>query len=138
MAILTPDDYDAVRAALDTTLDDELLPDSVIGLSIYVDAAELEIKRRDSDAESRTGDDAKRIKNATIYMVAALIAPALPRIVSETIGESSYRRQDVDWQAVARDLRSRSDEELVRVIESDPVTSARPTIFSRATGQRGR
>ena len=41
MTILAYPDYAAIRAAIDVSLDDATLPDSVIALPIYLHAADL-------------------------------------------------------------------------------------------------
>src|SRR5215510_10127369 len=97
--IVQPVDYGAVRAALDTSLDTTALPDATIALPIFLDAADLEIKRRDPAWASRTGDAATHLKNAAIYLTAALLAPAVPRVTEEILnaGNYRYRLEPIDW-----------------------------------------
>lgn len=141
MPILTSDDYGAIRAAIDTSLDATVLPNSIIGLSIYVGAAELEVVARDSQAASRTGDAATHIKNAAIYLTAARLAPAVPQISGETtVGRHTYTRkfQDVDEQIA--NLRAMAESELAAASDStvSPATPQVPTFFGRACGGRGK
>ena len=137
MALLYEADYPAVRAALDVQLTSRELPDSVIGLPLYVGAAEAEILVRDPLAATRTGAAWQHIVNATVLLTAALLAPALPAITSERFSEYSYDR-DVDWLALAAALRRRAETELAFVLTpTAPTVASRPTIFAVATGTRG-
>lgn len=132
MAILTTADYPAIRAALDTTLDDTLLPDATIALDPYHWAAEREVLRRDPDAESRTGDDAKRVKLAAVYYAAANLAPAIPRITASALSTTSFQAKYADWSMVAA-LRRAEAGKLLR----DVLGTTRSGQFGRASGDRG-
>jgi len=138
MAIVQPTDYGAVRAALDTSLDQAALPDATIGLPIFLDAADLEIKRRDPQWASRSGDAATHLKNAAISMTAALLAPAVPAVASERLGDYQYQRQAVDWTARAAELRQLAEQELNAYLETSTTTPDRPTMFAVASGTRGK
>ena len=76
MTLLLITDYPAIRAALDTELDAEVLPDSTIDLSIYRQAAEDDVLALHPEAESETGDNLDRVKRAAIFFCAARLAPA--------------------------------------------------------------
>lgn len=137
MALLTTADYPAIRAALDVSLTARDLPDSVIGLAIYVGAAEAEVLVRDPLAASRTGAEQQHLVNAAVFLTAALLAPALPDLTSEHFAEYSYNR-NVDWLARAADLRRRFEAELAAVLApDDAATYNRPTMFTAASGTRG-
>lgn len=134
--LLTAAEYPSIRAVLDVSLDAIALPDSVIELPIYGGSAELEIMRRDPLADTRTGVDKRRVMNAIIYLTAAYLAPAIPQIASESLGDYSYSRSNVDWMKLAAELRSRAESELSAVISSTDTTPI-PSFFGVAQGRRG-
>lgn len=137
MALLSAADYPAIRAAIDVSLTARVLPDSVIGLPIYVDAAEAEILTRDPLAESRTGAALQHVTNAAVLLTAALLAPALPGYTAEDFSEYSYQRK-TDWATRAAELRKRAEAELAAVLEPEnPTTASKPTMFTTAPGTRG-
>jgi hypothetical protein len=139
MSLLSAADYPAIRAALDTAMDSAFLPDSVIGMSIYAGAGELAVLAKVPDAESRSGAELQRCKNAAVYLTAALLAIALPQIAAETfIGGESYQRKIVDPAALAAELRQRANAELDIVLTPSEVAPSRPTMFALARGRRGR
>lgn len=136
--IVQTSDYGAVRAAIDTSLDSTALPDATIALPIFLDAADLEIKRRDPSWASRTADEATHLKNAAIYLTAALLAPAVPSLSGETFGDYRYQLQTKDWTARSADLRQLMEQELNAYLETTTPTPDRPTMFAVASGRRGR
>ncbi len=141
MAILSSGDYPTIRAALDTSLDTTVLPDSIIALPIYVGAAELEVVARDPDAASRTGDAATHIKNACVYLAAARLVGAVPQISGETtVGKHTYTRKLQDIDAQVANLRAMAESELAAAVDStvSPASPEVPTFFGRACGRRGR
>lgn len=137
MGLLTAAEYSAVRAALDIQLTEDDLPDSVIEQPIYSGSAELEVLARVADAESKTGQAKRHLRNAVILLTAALIAPAMPNLTSENIGSYQYSRAGVDWLKRAEELRARGELELARVEEADATTPTRPTLFATVAGRRG-
>lgn len=138
MALLTSADYPAIRAALDVALDSTILPDATIALDIYLGAAEREVAALDPDSGTRTGDDLARVKSAVVYLTAALLAPAIPWIVRESVGGQSYERVREDWGALASALRQRAHAEIATVLDPTQVTPTRPAVFALAAGRRGR
>jgi hypothetical protein len=130
--------YPSIRAALDVSLDSTVLPDATIGLAIFQGAAEADVERQDPQWATRTGADATAIQNAAIYYTAARIAPSIPNITGEAIGDSSYRREAVDWTARAAWLRSQGDAALASILTPTTVPADRPTFFAVAAGCRGR
>lgn len=133
MAILTSADFPEVRAALHMSITTDHLPDATIALPIYQTRAENEIVRRDPEAESRTGDEAEKVRQATVLLLAALIAPAMEMLTSETIPGGGYRYQkpEVDWKTKAQLLRESADSILSVLLDTDPDTPSLPTIFGR-------
>jgi hypothetical protein len=136
--LLTSAAYPSVRAAIDITLGASDLPDSVIALPINLNAADLELKARDPNWASRTGDALISLTNAAIYLTAARLAPAMPQLLSETFGDYRYQLQAVDWAARAAALRALAEAALDMVLDPGDATSDRPTRFAVASGRRGR
>ena len=132
---LTAAEYPSIRAALDVGLDDEALPDSIIELPIYSGAAELEILRRVPDLYTKSGVDKRKCINAMILLTAAYLAPAMPQITSETLGDVSRSYQSIDWLKFAAELRGRADGTIVELTTG--ARAAIPTLFSVASGRRG-
>ena len=134
--------YDAIRAAIDISLNRDSLPDDVIALPIYLSAADLEVKRRDPLWASRTGDSLISLTNAAIYLTAARIAPAMPRLLSQKIAaggdDFTLQFQAIDWAARAQALRQQGEDALDSLIDPGDVISTRPTRFTVASGRRGR
>lgn len=140
MAILSSTEYPAIRAAIDTELDTNSLPDAIIALSIYAGAADNDVIERDPDAESRTGDEATRILNAAIYFCAARLVPAAIRItgLNTTTRDLSYRRPLYDPEKRAEELRGLAEEEINEVLTPSETSPERPTMFTVASGVRGK
>jgi hypothetical protein len=138
-ALLTTTEYPAIRAAIDTSLDTDVLPDSIIALDIYAPSAQRDVLALDATAEDRTGDELQHAKNAAIYFCAARLIGALPQISRETgFDGSGYQRQAVDTAARAAELRGRASAELDAYLESGNAASDMPTMFAAGCGQRGR
>lgn len=133
--LLTAAEYSSIRAALDVGLDDEALPDSIIELPIYSGAAELEILRRIPDLYTRNGIERRKCVNAMILLTAAYLAPAVPQITSETLGDVSRNYQAIDWLKFAAELRGRADSMMVELTIGK--STAIPSLFSLASGRRG-
>jgi len=135
---LAPGDYPSIRAALDISIDEVVLPDNVIGLSMYIDGADEEVKRRVPDYASKGSTDQQRMKNAAVYLCAARIAPSIPDIIRERRGQfQEYQREPVDWSARAEALRVEASKELSLVVTGGNLSSQRPCLFGRAPGGRG-
>lgn len=135
MAILTDADFPEVRAVLHMSITTDHLPDATIGLPIYQGRAENEIIRRDPLAESRTESEGEKVRQATILLLAALIAPAMEMLTSETIPGGGYRYQkpEVDWKTKAQLLRESVDSILSVLLDTDPETPSLPFLFGRVT-----
>jgi hypothetical protein len=139
MPILNDFDFPDIRAVIDVSLDDIVLPDAVIRMDAYWFAGEADVVRQDALWATRTGDAERHIRLAAIYYVASRLALALPTIVSEsTVDGARYQRQPVDWAALAGALRARGDAALAAVLESGSPTANRPRLFTVARGYRGR
>lgn len=142
MAILSSTEYPAIRAAIDVQLDASSLPDGIIGLDIYIGAADDDVLEIDPTAESRTGDELVLVKRAAIFFAAARLCPAVVRLtsVSAQARDISYARATFDPEQRAEELRNKARETLDQLVDAttDPPSLARrPTMFAVASGRRG-
>ena len=108
-----------VRGLLDSTMPQEILPDTLIQSNEFAGAAADEIIQRVANAESVTGTDMDHILSALNRLTAALIAesesiPAYTGIGTE--GGPKLTMKAPDWQAKAIKLRSRAYQELAIVL----------------------
>ncbi len=137
--IITSTEYPQVRAAIDVTLTSTVLPDAVIALDIYEEAAEIFVADLVPGWEALTGDDAIRVKNAVVYTLAALLLPAVPQFVSERSADGqAYARPVPNLTARVAELRARAAVEIEAITVTPVVTADRPTTFAVAHGYRGR
>lgn len=134
MTIFTLADYNAVRAAIDTSLDEDMLPDSVVALTIYAGAATTWAQERDTSYASRTGTELVKLRRATILYCAGLLAPAVPQMVDAKDERLSRRLAERNMEAHGRALIARADE----IISGLTSATTRPTFFARASGTRGK
>lgn len=135
--LLTSADYPAIRAALDISLDATDLPDSLIDLDQFVGKGVREVLQRDSLAESRSGTELLRARNAAIFFTAALLAPSVPAITSESEGTYRVNREAWDGQRRQRELRALADDELNAYLTPGARSPARVTLLRAAPGGRG-
>lgn len=135
--LLSTTNWPAVRAALDVSLDDKQLPDSIIGMDIYSGRAVREVTARVEGATALTGDSEKRVIAAAVFLTAANIAPALPSIMRAESQHLAIQRKEVDWNKRAADLRQAAEDEIAELLEPDTAGAYRPTMMARAKGRRG-
>ncbi len=140
MTILSTADYPAIRAALDVSLNEQLLPNATIGQGIFLDAAEAELLRRVPTAASMTGDNLARVKRALVWLTAAYLAHSVVRITSLSVQtrDLSYSRQTFEPDEKAAELRARAEGEIGQLVEPAAATPTRPVMFTLAPGYRGR
>ena len=138
---LSLSDYSLVRQALDVTLTEDDLPDSVLGSALYEEAARDDVLAVDPEAESRTGSAARRVARALVYFTAARVAPVLPRLLQEQIENDDvryrYQVQAKDWEAEAARLRGLAQAELAAYLNDDGRVETL-SYFGTACGRRGR
>lgn len=138
MPILTAPDFPAVRAAIDLSLDATVVPDATIALPIFQGLAETQVLARDPLAAGRVDPDLTHIKNAAIYLTAALLVASLPQIIQEDFAKDyRYVKQPVDREALAALLRARADDEIDAVLDPNGLSSERPSMFALGHGTRG-
>ena len=143
MPLLGLEHYDSVRRAIDLTLTRDEVPDEVIGDYLYAPAAEAEVLARDALATtySETADPVEwaAVRRAAIYLTAALLVPAIPRLASETWADGDARVQWEKWDLAAKaaELRARASAALDSIRE-EPVLSGAVGGFWTIPGYRGR
>lgn len=137
MTLLTAADYPTVRAALDTSLDATALPDGVIGMTIYQGRAEALVMARDPQWATRSGDALEWLRRAAIAYTAAFLAPAVPTLASEYLGDYRYVRNQASWDERAKRLLAEGAAAVAKVIAPSSTTAPRPAVFALATGGRG-
>jgi hypothetical protein len=134
--LIGANEYPAIRAVIDVSLEATVLPDAVLALPTYVPSAILDVLRLDPAAESRTGAELARVQNAAVLFAAARVGPAIPAIRSETFDDYRYDRGPVDWQTRAAELRAMAAAEVDAVITTTDL-NVPPQMFTLAQGRRG-
>lgn len=135
--LLSSQDWPAVRAALDVTLDANALPDATIELDIYSGRAMREVSARVDGAAALTGSDELKVVAAAVFLTAANLAPALPALTRGKAQYLEWQRKEMDWHKRAADLRAMAESEISDLLEPATAVSFRPTMFARAKGRRG-
>ena len=137
--ILTPDGYAAVRSAVDISVDANLVPDAVLESAAFGPAAEAEVLAREAEVLHSAIDPVKQAahrEQAVIFLTAARLAQALPFVVEQTLGDSSYRRNGFDPKKRHASLRTLAERELTAYLSGTghvvPWTN-----FWLARGRRG-
>jgi len=136
--LLNRSEFEAVRAAIDVSLSDDILPDEQIELDIFQGAGERELLVLVPTAADLVDID-PRIRSAAILFVAARICPRVPDIVREAFGQQSYQRSARDMNALAAKLRNEAlaiANQIAGVV--DPAEAAMPTFFTVASARRHR
>lgn len=116
MAILVPADYVQIRALIDTQIDEDVLPDTVIEMDVFLGAAEDDVVAEVPDAATKTGDALRRIKRAiACYTAAYLVESYLPYSYGR-LGEIWFTRtREVQPSELSQRLRLRAEQELEEV-----------------------
>lgn len=129
--ILTDQDYESVRQAIDTTLDDVSLPDDTIALSIFQGRAELECMEQDPAWNTRTGAALQHLRNAAILFTAAYIVTSLSRNDSEVFGQRyQFKRTLLSASVLASSLQAQAQSEMDAILLTADVVAERPTFFA--------
>lgn len=138
-AILSSAEYPAIRAALDVSISSNDLPDTVIGQTIFLAAAESELVDRVPTAAAMTGENLARVKRILIWLTAAYLAGSVVRITSMTVQtrDLSYSKAIFDPEKKAAELRARAEVEISLLTTPEASNPGMPTMFTRATGTRG-
>jgi hypothetical protein len=142
--ILTDDDFTAIRAAIDLSLDEGTLPDDVIALPIYRGRAEARVLARDPNAASYTYGmpEYDAVKQAAILFAASLLAPIVLASIptSETIGTYKYNLAGLKPEQLAAALSADAELALTSYLRPAAPSQVGPVFARRlvATGRRGR
>lgn len=140
---ITTADYPAIRAAIDVTLDNRP-SDATITASAVADDAERELENLGYDHSEYGAADQALVKRAAVLTAAALLAPSLRSVLSQTITRNgvSYTIDRFDAEARAADLRARAadilDDVTPNATASDSAAESRPTLMVVASSRRGR
>lgn len=136
MPYATTADYPAVRAALDVTLTDARLPDSVIAAAPFHPAAEAEVARRLGDlAVSAQGSEGAR--RAVILLTAVRLLPSLPNVTRRVLGDTAIQyAAPVVTERRAALFRAASDELAALRVTLGDETARTPLVFALAPGGR--
>lgn len=134
-----PDRCDLVRSALDVSLDSTVLPDSVIGMSIYGGAAEAEVIQRVPDWATRSADQQRVLIGAVAFLTAARLVMAVPQITSERTpdGQTYSRAVMSDPVKFAANLRGLGGDLIAAVTVANIGVPERPHVFTTVGGRRG-
>ena len=116
MGILTVEDYVEIRALIDTQIDADVLPDSVIEMDVFLGAAEDDVLAEVPDAASKVNGELRRIKRAiTCYTAAYLVESYLPYSYGR-LGEIWFTRtREVGPAELAQRLLLRAEQDLEEV-----------------------
>lgn len=134
------EDYPQIRAAIDLTLDETNIPDTMIEYDIYLARAEEEVTSQDPLWATHMLDATNNLhmKRAAIFYCARLLIMAVPMMEMEYFGEYRYHRDVTDWKTIAGNLGALGDSELAYVLDSGALTMNLPTMFTAAAGRRVR
>lgn len=123
---------------IDSTLTEVQLPDDVIGMSVFQGMAEKDVIRIYPAAATETDSEKiEHIQRATILLTASYIAPSIPSLQGEHLGNYQYRRIAIDSNALADRLRGLAEDELTQIDPLDDDGEVIPIMFTTAIGPRG-
>jgi len=110
-------DYEEIRKAIDTTLSENTLSDTVISSSLYEGAAieVVEAAVASLDAGQQT-TYSPRIKRAAKYLTASYVCPAVPALSNETIEGDQQSWQNRDLTKLAKELEGRAYDVIQRIL----------------------
>lgn len=138
-SLSTADTPGEVRNALDLRLTVDNLPDEVIQQPIFRLEAEEAVLAADPAALTYTDPSTAldRVRRATTYLTAALIAPVLPNLTQLQLGDTRFSWEAWDGAARAAQLRSLAAAALALNTEADGQVPFMEQ-FQTAPGFRGR
>lgn len=134
MPILSTTDYPAIRSAVGFWVTEDLLPDEILGQSIFVPDSEMEIKRSVPDAETFTGDKEFYVKNAVIYWTAYKLVFSFPQLIDNTILSDRWRYQEIDLETKLNFLLRQMNKNLIEVGVEDTAGGIR--VFNLGNGYK--
>ena len=121
MKILTSADLAIIRNKIDYRLSESHLPDEVI--EGFVDEAETEVMALVENHDQLDNQQANRLKLATIYWAAYLLADAVPILVQENVLRFQQRYEPINHENKMKRFMSIRDKHLAElgVQESQPI-----------------
>jgi hypothetical protein len=119
------------------SLSSDDLGEEVILRDVFAGVAEREVKQRDPDWATRTGDALEHLTAAARFLTASNIAPALTQLTSFSIGDFRWTRKEWDGAKEAARLRGLAAAELAAVLSTDGVVAPLPAFWT-VSGCRGR
>jgi hypothetical protein len=133
---LSAADYPSIRAAIDISLSEGSLPDTIISLPIYSGYAEQQVLAVVPDADTADTDRQAHLHNAAMLFAAAALCLAIPSFTREAGPEFNASIDRVKPAELAADLRLRAASELEA---GSPGAAAQlvPLTFTVAKGSRG-
>lgn len=127
--------YPEVRQALDPSLPDTALPDSLIGSDVYAGEAARWVTARDATAAARTGEEGAAIERAQVFYTASLLAAVLPSVTSSKQDDHAMTYTRKSAGELAALLLSRAEATMDALVAA-PEASVIPTFFMAAPGRR--
>ena len=116
--VFTADEYNNVRALLDSRMTSDELKDSNINSEVFIGAAEREV-----DGEIWDDISTKDIsvfnertllayRRAIIYRTTSRITISTPQMLSESAGSITQQFEQIDWKAIRQQLYEYGTEEI--------------------------
>lgn len=100
--VFDPANYESVRKAIDVSLDDVTLPDSIIGLDIYAGEASRYIDRHLTPEQQAAQPESTN--TAAIYYAASFLCTALRQVRRERMAGGELEYQVIDILAKGTEL----------------------------------
>lgn len=130
-------EYPAVRAAIGLDVDEIMLPDSTLDLSVYKGEAERYIMRALTDTQYENPAWTSTVNEAAILYLASLATPRLRIITSERIAGGNLSYAAIDLQAISTRLLEQAGQRIAEIQSLSGIftdTPDNPTYFGK--GQR--
>lgn len=131
--VLSPSLYPDVRRAVNPSLDDVAIPDSVIASEPFSKRAARYVERAVVNAEARVGEEAASVQRAILYKTAANLAEMLPELKQTKLPDQEAIFDTYSRKERAALLNKIVEEEIV-ALNSSRKALVRPTLFTLATG----
>lgn len=139
--IITEDNCDSIRRAIDVRLDDVILPNEIILDDIYAKTASEEVASR-FGMNDLSGDQTAKAIRASCYLCASYLIPAIKQVRSEQISGNERSYDNFNYDKKAQELKNRSDEIvngiLIEFPDNSDLSAVRPIFFRTAKARRPR
>lgn len=138
--LLPPEQYDAIRYAIDPMLDDQGIPNELIESVGYLPAAERWAKARDPLFITRSGEELELLHRGIIMKAASLISMAIPQVRQTNMAGHTatfnYAETAKERSARLAALAEMALDEYLVVSVSDLAADA-PIFVTTVSGRRG-